>query len=295
MAGDKTSHALKGKKARKSSTSGIFKKHRGNTPVKDSRKRLNGPPFFLRPRKRKPKPKPEHPLSVEFSSVWNDLLGKSNTEIVMLGAVENSRKCIEKMNTLQLNSARDGLIVQAQGIVQHAQDRIREGDNSNNSLRRPLSDEVLELTQKNGTVITTTLGKRMNAYRELVKREEKRLEGLFEKHAEVSSEIENFALDCFGSTSSELILKNSAAETLKFDNTDQRELAAALEAEKERVQKAADAVGEKAIEAMRANEKVCRFMTFQINIALATNLTIVTGIEIGGSKTLATTLREHVC
>ncbi|KAL9006417.1 MAG: hypothetical protein Q9188_000822 [Gyalolechia gomerana] len=236
MAGDKTIHTLEGKKACSVSTSGIFKKRGGGTLVKSGGKRLTGLPFFLRPKKRKPKPKPEHPLSAEFS-------------------VEDSRKCIEDKNISQLGTARDDLVGQARRIMQHVRERMQEVEDSSNSLQRPLDDEVLEITRKNGAVITTTLGKRMNAYRELVKREEKSLHGLFEQYAEVSRQIENFALNCSGPSALEAVLKKPVAETLEFEDKDQRDLVAALEAEKERVRNAAISVGERAMEAMKANAK----------------------------------------
>ncbi|KAL8944041.1 MAG: hypothetical protein Q9211_000747 [Gyalolechia sp. 1 TL-2023] len=238
MARDKTIHTLEHKKARNVSTSEIFKKHNRNTLVKDGRKRLTGLPLFLRPKKRKSKPKPEHPLSAEFSS-----------------AVEDSRKCIEEKNISQLDTARDDLVGQARRVMQHARDRIQEVEDGSNSLQRPLDEEVLELTRKNGTVITTTLGKRMNAYRELVKREEKSLHGLFEQYAEVARQIENFALICFGVSAPEGVLKKPAAGTVEYEDADQRDLVAALEAEKERVRIAAASVSERAVEAMMANEK----------------------------------------
>ncbi|KAL8941063.1 MAG: hypothetical protein Q9216_002471 [Gyalolechia sp. 2 TL-2023] len=238
MARDNPMHRRDGKKARNVSTSGIFKKHKGNPSAEDARKGLTRLPRFLRPKKRNSKPKPEHPLSVEFSYT-----------------AEDSRKHIDEKNKSQLDTARDGHIGQARRMMQHARDRIQEVDDSSKSLQGPLDDEVLELTRKNGAVVRMTLGKRMNAYRELVQREESTLHGLFEQYAEVSRQIERLALDWFGPSPPEAVLEKPAAETLDFEDKDQRDLAAVLEAEKERVWNAAVLVGERAIEATRANER----------------------------------------
>lgn len=238
MGKDNTIHVLEGKKACKVSTSGIFKKRESDTAIKDGHKRLRDLPLFLRPKKRKPKPKPEHPLSAEFSS-----------------AVEDSRKCIEEKNTSQLDSARDDLIFQALGTMQHARNRMQQAHDSDKSLQRPLDDELLELTSRNGAVITMTLGKRMNYYRKLVKKEEDKMDGLFEQYAKVSSQIQNMSMNYSGFSALETASKKPRAKTPRFENVDQRDLVAALEAEKERVWKAAGSVGEKAIAAMRANEK----------------------------------------
>ncbi|KAL8841030.1 MAG: hypothetical protein Q9170_001055 [Blastenia crenularia] len=175
--------------------------------------------------------------------------------MALSGGVEQSRASIEKKITFQLNAARDGLATQTRGIVQQAKGRIQEVDDSSKSWQNPLHDELLEFTRKNGSIVTTTLGKRMSTYRDLVRREEKRLHGLHEQYAQVSKRIEDFTTKHLGTMPLESLLKKPTAETPEWEDLDRQNLKAALEAEKRRVEDTASSVGEKAMEAMKANEK----------------------------------------
>ena len=186
----------------------------------------------------------------------------------ILGAVETSRKSIEEKTLSQLDNARDGLIAQARSIMQQARDRMQKVDEHSNTLQKPLKDELLEVTRKNGSITTTTLGKRMGAYREFFNREEKKLEGLFVQWAEVSKQINDFAVEFFGPAALEKFLKDPSAGVPEPENADHRALMAALEAEKKRVQDTALSAGERAIEAMKANEKASLIATFPTSYQL---------------------------
>lgn len=131
-------------------------------------------------------------------------------------------------------------------------------DAKTSTITRPLNDEMLELTRKDGTIIKTTLGKRMSAYRKMVTHEGKTLDRLFEQWTEVSKQINDFAAKVFGSEGPRSLMSNPKAAIAGFETVEERQLVAELEAEKKRVQGAAAAAGEKAIEALKANEKVRR-------------------------------------
>ncbi|KAL8738985.1 MAG: hypothetical protein Q9181_000267 [Wetmoreana brouardii] len=238
MAKTRPEHAAKGKEARTVSTSAIFKKHDDRPSHKDGQKRLGALRLFPSPDKGKPNRKSEHPLSVAFSE-----------------SVEMSRQSIEEKTLSRLDNARDKFVTQTRGIIQQARDRVQEADNSTKDLQKPIDDELLELTRKDGTTITVTLGKRMTAYRKLVNREQERLKELFEQWAEVTKEINSLATKLFGQRGVENFLKDPCAENLGVDDAERRGLMAELEAEKERVRSAALVVGGKAVEAMKASEK----------------------------------------
>lgn len=176
--------------------------------------------------------------------------------MLFLASVEHSRKYIEGTSTGGLDTTRDGLVAQTRVVLQQARDRTQEVDTKFTALTRPLDDEILELTRKDGTIITTTLGKRMSAYRKMVTHEEKTLNRLFEQWTEVSNRINDFATTLFGSQRARSIMSNPDARIADFEIVEERELAAKLEAEKKRVQDAAAAAGEKAMKAVKANEKV---------------------------------------
>ncbi len=135
---------------------------------------------------------------------------------------------------------------------------MQNADNSTKALLRSLDDELLELTRKDGTVVTMTLGKRIDAYRKLVSREKENLNRLFARWEEVSSQINGLAVTFFGAEGVEKILKGGShmAELPPFVDAEQRALMAEVEAELERAKVAAAAIGAKAVEAMKAAEKV---------------------------------------
>ncbi|KAL8908625.1 MAG: hypothetical protein Q9207_000713 [Kuettlingeria erythrocarpa] len=237
MARTKPTHSSRGKKIRTISTSGIFKAHKRH----DSRK--NGEKDLAIPRLRKRRPRPEHWLSKGFSA-----------------SVDHSRKYIEETSTGAMDTARDGLLAQTRVVLQEARNRTQEVDRKISALTRPLCDEMLELTRKDGTIITTTLGKRMSAYRKMVTHEEKTLNRLLEQWTEVSNRINDFATKLFGSQGARSITSIPNPGVADFESVEERELIANLEAEKKRVQDAAAAAGEKAMRAVKANEKVRRLL-----------------------------------
>ncbi|KAL8784669.1 MAG: hypothetical protein Q9213_003839 [Squamulea squamosa] len=222
------------------STSGIFKQHKSHAPLKNGRHHPNGLQSFpiLKSKSSKRKHKTEHPLSEAFSD-----------------AIEHSRQSIENKTKARLDEVRDALITQNRSIMHNARHRIEKVDSSTKDLQRPLDDELLELTRKDGTIVTMTLGKRMDAYRKLINREKENLNKLFEQWQDVSRKINSLASDLFGSEGVESILKGADAELPKLNSAEQRALMAEVEAEKERAQSAAAAIGVKAVKLMRSGEK----------------------------------------
>ncbi|KAL9595049.1 MAG: hypothetical protein Q9219_006672 [cf. Caloplaca sp. 3 TL-2023] len=261
MVRDKTTPAPIDKKGRTIPTARIFKQRGGNVSAKQSADLSS----LHRPQKLKPNAKPEHSLSVAFSA-----------------AVENSRKCIDKKTTSQLDATRDELLTQARHVIQQTQRRMQEVNDSSHILEKPLSEETLEITRRGGTVVTTTLGKRMCAYRELLEQEEMKLHDLFEQYAEVSKQIEEFSAKNFRPLQHQTALANQAAEMVDFGDVIDQDLVAALETERVRIQNATALVGKKAAEAMRANEKVVRCSPFMIAGHVARRMTFHAGIEARG-------------
>ncbi|KAL8727398.1 MAG: hypothetical protein Q9166_006070 [cf. Caloplaca sp. 2 TL-2023] len=238
MAKIQSQPAAGGKPVGHVSTSGIFEKLKTHDQLRNGRQRLTGRRSFLVSQSSKRKRKVQHPLAEAFS-----------------GTVEESRRSIENGTKTRLDTVRDALITQNRAILQTARDRSDKADNSSRELQRPLDDELLELTRRDGTVITMTLGKRMNAYRKLVDRERENLNKLFEQWQEVTSEINSFATELFGPKGIESILGNTNAELPVFETADLRALMAQLEAEKDKARAVAAAIGAKAIKAMEAGEK----------------------------------------
>lgn len=174
-----------------------------------------------------------------------------------------SRKHIEKTTISELDAACNGLVTQTLSIMQSARDRMEEVDANTDNIAKPLSDELLELTRKDGTSITTSLGKRMKAYRELVTREEKTLNELFEQWVEVSRRIDDFGTKHFGPTGVKSLKSKTNADMAECEGGEEQEVVARLAAERKRVLDAAAAAGEKAMKAVRANETVCSFLTLK--------------------------------
>ncbi|KAI4156589.1 MAG: hypothetical protein L6R39_001099 [Caloplaca ligustica] len=263
MAKTKPTHRPDGKQARTISTTGIFKKRESDTTAGGGRKGLVGSGLPPLSKKRKHKLKPEHWLSKEFSGRQSSLQKIIGADKLLLESVEDARKQVESTIISELDSARDGLITQAQSTLRKARDRVQEVDVSTDDMTKPLLDEVLELTRKDGSVITSTLGKRMKAYREMVIREQKTLDALFEQWADVSRQIDDWATKHSGPRDATGIMSNSDTNMAESDTTDQRGLVARLEAERKRVLDAAAAAGEKAMRAVKANEKVRQPVTLK--------------------------------
>ncbi|KAL8842864.1 MAG: hypothetical protein Q9176_002500 [Flavoplaca citrina] len=178
------------------------------------------------------------------------------THAVVADNVEESRQNIEQGTNARLDNVRDALITQTLSSISEVRERKQKVDNSCKDLERPIDDELLELTRKDGTAVTMTLGKRMDAYRKLLKRENQNLNGLFEQWQEVSKEINSLIIDLFGPEGAESILKRGThTELPEFDSVEHRALMAEMQAEQEKAQAAAVAIGAKAVKLMKAGEK----------------------------------------
>lgn len=169
--------------------------------------------------------------------------------------VQESRQKIEEGTKARLADVRDALVSQTHSTVLDVQDRLQKDHNRSKDLQRPLDDELLEITRKDGTVVTMTLGKRIDAYRRLVHREKQNLNSLFEQWQQVSGEINRLATELLGSEGSDNILKGIDAVAPDFDGVEQRALTGRLEAEMERAQAEAAAIGAKAVKQMKTGEK----------------------------------------
>ncbi|KAL8928376.1 MAG: hypothetical protein Q9172_000968 [Xanthocarpia lactea] len=242
MAKNRSNPAAGGKAIGYTSTAGIFKQHKSHVQSKDRRqqrpKALRSVPI---PKPHKHKHKTQHPLSEAFSDT-----------------IEESRQSIEKRTTSRLNTIRDALISQTHSLMHSARERMQNADNSTKALLRSLDDELLELTHKDGTVVTMTVGKRIDAYRKLLLREKENLNRLFARWEEVSSEINGLAMTFFGAEGVEKILKGGSgdkAELPDFVDVEQRALMVEVETELERAEVAAAAIGARAVEAMKTAEK----------------------------------------
>ncbi|KAL8853218.1 MAG: hypothetical protein Q9221_001952 [Calogaya cf. arnoldii] len=238
MAKERAYPAPKGKLVGSTSTSGISKKHKFHVQLKNGHQHPTGPQYPSVPKSNKRKHRTQHPLSGLFSD-----------------NIEDSRQKIWEGTKARLDDVRDALVSQAHSTMHDLQERMQKDYNSTKDLQRPLDDELLELTRKDGTVVTMTLGKRIDAYRKLVNREKQTLNKLFEQWQEVSREINTFTTELFGSESAENILKGTDTEVPGFDSAEQRALMAELDAEMERARTAAAAIGAKAVKLMQTGEK----------------------------------------
>ncbi|KAL8972612.1 MAG: hypothetical protein Q9183_000446 [Haloplaca sp. 2 TL-2023] len=226
----------KGKDPRTISTSALFK-HRDQIPRKERRK-LTGLRLLPSSRIHKPRRKPQHPLSATL----DETLQKSHTTF-------------EEKSQSRLDNIRDRLITQTQVILEDARNRILEATNSSQDLQKPIEEAVLEFTHKDGTVTATSLGDRMHAYRKMVNREQKKLDELFTQRADVEKSIDDLFAEILGSKDSQDFFKAPKAVTPMPDQVAQERLLEELEAEKQRVKDASEALGKKAIKAMEAGEK----------------------------------------
>ncbi|KAL8660045.1 MAG: hypothetical protein Q9226_000123 [Calogaya cf. arnoldii] len=183
------------------------------------------------------------------------LCGNHLIHAIIPDNIEDSRQKIWEGTKARLDDVRDALVSQTHSTMHDLQERMQKDYNTTKDLQRPLDDELLELTRKDGTVITMTLGKRIDAYRKLVNREKQNLNHLFEQWQEVSREINTITTELLGSEGAEDILKGTDVEVLEFDSAEQRALMAELEAEMERARTAAAAIGAKAVKLMQTGEK----------------------------------------
>ena len=178
------------------------------------------------------------------------------THAVITDNVEESRQKIEQGTSSRLENVRDTLITQTLSSVHEARDRKQMVDNSCKELERPLDDELLEFTRKDGTTVTTTLGKRMDSYWKILEREKQNLGGLFEQWQEVSKEINSLITNLFGPEGADTLLKaRTNIELPEFNSAEHRALMAEMQAEKEKAQAAAAAIGAKAVKLMKTGEK----------------------------------------
>ncbi|KAI4137833.1 MAG: hypothetical protein LQ341_004968 [Variospora aurantia] len=175
------------------------------------------------------------------------------------GNLEQARKHIMERAVAELDTTHDELVARTRSTAQEAWSRMQTMDASIHDIARPLDNEVLELTRKDGIVFNSTLGKRMNAYRHYVKREEEVLRGLYGQWSDVSRQIDDFASKYLGHSSEGGVIFAPTADDAEFEFAEHQNLVTMLKGEKQRVLDIAAAAGEKAMKAVRANEKVCRF------------------------------------
>ncbi|KAL8695304.1 MAG: hypothetical protein Q9218_000203 [Villophora microphyllina] len=240
MAKTKPEHQTKDKKARIFSTNAIFKKNNKGTSNIDSRKRLVGLRLCPTSIKGKTKHRARHqnPHSVAFDET-----------------IKESRHAIEERTLSRLENVHNGLVGQVHDIMEHTRQRMEDAESHVDQLRRSLDDDLLELTRKDGTITTVTLGERMKAYRRLLSREQNRLEGLFEQWKEVSKAINDIAIQVFGAQIGKDFTRDPDVENPLHEHVELRALEDKLKAESERAKSGALALGEKAVKVMKASEK----------------------------------------
>ncbi|KAL8645086.1 MAG: hypothetical protein Q9210_006904 [Variospora velana] len=229
---------VESKNRRLVSTSGIFKTHRNRMQHKGERESLGRLQLRISPPKRKSQRKNEHRLSKEFS-----------------GNIEQAGKHIMERAVSELDTARDELVARTRSTAQEAWSRMQTVDASIYDIAKPLDNEVLELTRKDGTVFNPTLGKRINAYRHFVKREEEVLCGLYGQWSDISRQIDDFARQYLGHSRVRGVVFAPTADDAGFESAEHQNLVTMLKGEKQRVLDIAAAAGEKAMKAVRANEK----------------------------------------
>ncbi|KAI4259384.1 MAG: hypothetical protein LQ352_000793 [Teloschistes flavicans] len=239
MAKTKPGHAAKDNKARTFSTSAVFKNTKPNSNP-DNQKRLVGLRLCPGSTKSKPKrtPKLQNPRSVAFNET-----------------ILESRQAVEERTLSRLEKVHDGLVGQTHEIMKHTRQRIGEAENHENRLQRPLDDELLELTRKDGSITTVTLGERMKAYRRLLAQERKSLEGLFEQVVEVSQKINAVAITLCGLPEGQDRIKDLDTGRPGKADAELRALKEKLKAEGERAKSGTFALGAKAVKSMTASEK----------------------------------------
>ncbi|KAL8662504.1 MAG: hypothetical protein Q9202_004649 [Teloschistes flavicans] len=261
MAKTKPGHAAKDNKARTFSTSAVFKNTKPNSNP-DNQKRLVGLRLCPGSTKSKPKrtPKLQNPRSVAFDGqcALHSLIRNAHT--VTLETILESRQAVEERTLSRLEKVHDGLVGQTHEIMKHTRQRIGEAENHENRLQRPLDDELLELTRKDGSITTVTLGERMKAYRRLLAQERKSLEGLFEQVVEVSQKINAVAITLCGLPEGQDRIKDLDTGRPGKADAELRALKEKLKAEGERAKSGTFALGAKAVKSMTASEKVCRYM-----------------------------------
>ncbi|KAL8953806.1 MAG: hypothetical protein Q9222_000371 [Ikaeria aurantiellina] len=173
----------------------------------------------------------------------------------MVARVENSRQTIEQNTVSKLSTARDELIAQSRGAFEYARARMQQASNSLDTTLKSCDDEVLELTRRDGTTLTTTLGQRIMTYRKLVSREDEHLKDLFRQRSKVSQQITQLSAELLGPMRDEHTSKSSESEAPGSFAAEKRALMMAMEAEKERVRLAAEKLSREAIQATKASEK----------------------------------------
>ncbi|KAL9589986.1 MAG: hypothetical protein Q9203_001224 [Teloschistes exilis] len=164
----------------------------------------------------------------------------------------HSRQAVEDRILSRLEKVYDAFVGQTREMMEYARQRIEEAESQDDRLQRPLDDELLEFTRKDGSITTATLGERMKAYRKLLAQEQKRLERLFQQGVEVSKKINAVAITLFGVPDGQDSIKDLDA---RRENTELRALKENLEAESERAKSDALALGAKAVKTMTACEK----------------------------------------
>lgn len=204
-----------------------------------------------------------------------------------LEALLESRQAVEERILSRLEKVHDAFVGQTREMMENARQRIEEAESHNDRLQRPLDDELLEFTRKDGSITTVTLGERMKAYRKLFSQEQNRLEQLFKRDVEVSKKINAVAIALFGVPDGQESIKDPDAGR---KNTELQALKEKFEAESERAKSGALALRAKAVKTMAASEKVRRY-TYWLQIGVMTS-TVGYGFQAQNQD--VTTLRDYV-
>ncbi|KAL9001220.1 MAG: hypothetical protein Q9169_000404 [Polycauliona sp. 2 TL-2023] len=238
MAKNRGSPARPRKSVGFTSISGIFKKPKTHAPSHHEQQRPTSLQALPAPTSKKRKHRAEHPLSAAFSD-----------------NIESSRQKLSQETNTRLDDVHNAHLTQIQSSIRSVRDRTSQIDIDSRTLQRPLDDELLEFTRKDGTTITMTLGKRIDAHRKLLNREKANLDRLFEQERSCEKEIESLVADIFGPHGAAPVLRGTDATLLEFESAEQLALKAELRAEIQRAQTAAAAIGAKAIKLMKTGDK----------------------------------------
>jgi len=134
---------------------------------------------------------------------------------------------------------------------------VEEAMTTRDELTRPLAEEKLQFTGKDGKPSgMVLLGDRMKRFKKVILKEEKELTALWKEWADVQELIAGVGVELLGSQAMDLLAQQSGESTIGTDSAESRNIAQDIEGEKENLKQEIETMSNGLIEKMYMSEKV---------------------------------------
>ncbi|MCJ1243445.1 Nuclear envelope morphology protein 1 [Trapelia coarctata] len=199
---------------------------------------------------------PEHILARDFSGMIANACKVSWVDEIPTEKIEISRAQILQDATTRLDSTHHILLERLATTSAQSANFVEEAMTARDDLARPLAEEKLQFTGKDGKPSgMVLLGDRMKRFKKVIMKEEKELAALWKEWAEVQELIAGVGVELLGSHAMEVLGQQLVEPTTGTDSVDSGKAAQEIEGEKEKLKQEIETMSNGLIEKTYTSEK----------------------------------------